>query len=526
MPPPSPPLAWQASSPSTVDLPVDNLPVLYHNLTHHLIPGPQSISYGIPLLLLPFALAIPPERMSHQALRLTFLPIMYACILHAWWCIGGLDVISVTSGLWCTSVIGIRDVRSDARRVFWRARVEDRGEKESGGVRRPETEGARSVSGQDVRVEGFRQRRAGRTPERKAEAKGEPMIQARKDDEHSTEDDESSTADHGEVVEERYPIDGLRERWKWILVLLVSLRLVGWRVGDRSHDRTQPYKPMSRLAYIKHASSVALLGYLVLDASFLYVPCDPYFTVSGIGVDDPYLPSSCASNPFFKLLQNLPPRLLRCCALAAQVFALVSGGFYLSTIPAVLANALGLFPEEWSPHAWPHFYGRFSAVYDRGLRGLWGTWWHQMEREITGNTGRALASLLGLPPRSFARYTFMVATAFFLSGTVHMGMIPPQPLSQNLSVNMMRLYIGGFFWCQAPGIGIETLVSKLTYRYAPGMAKQPWIKMVAFTWTGCWLCLTLPLLVVPFREIGYWRGSPVPLSVLRFAHDGWRKCGL
>ena len=519
MPPPSSPLPWQASSPSTVDLPLDNLPVLYHNLTHQLMPGPQSISYGIPLLLLPFALAIPPGKMSHRALRLTFLPIMYACIAHAWWRIGGVDVISVTSGLWCTSVIGIRDVRRDARRVFWRSRVDGQGEKELAGARRHETESVRSVGSEDVRVEGFRQRKGGRTSERWAEAKEEPRIQAPRDD-------ESSRAEHGEIVEEPYPVLGLRKRWKWILVLLVSLRLVGWRVGDGSHDRTQPYKPMSRLAYLKHASSVAMLGYLVLDASFLYVPCDPYFTVSDIGVDDQYLPSSCASNPSFKLLQSLPPRLLRCFALAAQIFALVSGGFYLSTIPAVLANALGLFPEEWSPHAWPHFYGSFSAVYDRGLRGLWGTWWHQMEREITGNTGRALASLLRLPPRSFARYACMVATAFLLSGTVHMGMIPPQPLSQNMSANMMRLYVGGFFWSQVPGIGIETLVSKLTWRYAPGMAKQQWIKVVAFTWTGCWLCLTLPLLVVPFREIGYWRGSPVPVSVLRYAHDRWRQCRL
>ena len=519
-------MPWHASSPPTVNLPLDDLPVLYHNLTHHLIPGPQSMSYAIPLLLLPFALAIPPERMTHQALRLTFLPIMYACILHAWWRIGGLDVISVTSGLWCTSVIGIRDVRRDARRVFWRARVEDPREKESGGVRRLETEGPRSVSGEDMREGSLRQRRVGQPPENRVEAKDEPTIQAPRDEEISTEDDESSTAEDGEVIEEHYPIDGLRKRWKWILVLLVSLRLVGWRVGDRSHDRTQPYKPMTRLAYIKHASSVALLGYLVLDASFLYVPCDPYFTVSGIGVDDPYLPSSCASNPFFNLLQDLPPRLLRCCALAAQIFALVSGGFYLSTIPAVLANALGLFPEEWSPHAWPHFYGSFSAVYDRGLRGLWGTWWHQMEREITGNTGRALAVFLGLPPRSFARYTFMVATAFFLSGTVHMGMIPPQPLSRNMSAHMMRLYIGGFFWSQVPGIGIETLVSKLASRYAPGMAKQPWMKVVIFAWTGGWLCLTLPLLVVPFREIGYWRGSPVPMSVLQYAYERLRQCGL
>lgn len=443
---------------------------------------------------------------------------MYACIFHAWWCIGGLDVISVTSGLWCTGVIGIRDVRGDARRVFWRARVEVGRENDSGGLRRPETQGVGSVSREDEMEEGFRQRKPGRTHETRATSKEEPTVQKAKGDENSAEND-------GEVIEEPYPIDGLRKRWKWILTLLVSLRLVGWRMGDRSHDRTQPYKPTSRLAYLKHASSVALLGYLVLDASFLYVPCDPYFTVSGIGVDDPYLSSSCASDPFFKLLQNLPPRLLRSCALAAQIFALVSGGFYLSTIPAVLANALGLFPEEWSPHAWPHFYGSFSAVYDGGLRGLWGTWWHQMEREITGNTGRALASFLRLPPGSIARYTFMVAIAFLLSGTVHMGMIPPQPLSQNMSANMMRLYIGSFFWSQVPGIGVETLVSKLTCRYAPGMAKQPWIKVLAFTWTGCWLCLTLPLLVVPFREIGYWRGSPVPVSLLRHAEDGWRQFG-
>ena len=58
----------------------DNFPTLaeltsfYNHLTLHIVAGPRSFSYFIPLLLLPISLLIPPPVLSHNALRSLILP--------------------------------------------------------------------------------------------------------------------------------------------------------------------------------------------------------------------------------------------------------------------------------------------------------------------------------------------------------------------------------------------------------------------------------------------------------------------
>ena len=429
----------------------------YDHLTRHIVPGPRSISYFIPFILLPVALLIPPSVMSHRQLYLVFLPIIYACLIHAWLQIGGLEVISLTLTLWSFVLLVLRDPRKTHRRIRLKG--------QSG-------TGKDSEKGRDA------------------------------------------------YVEEGYP-ESLAKRIPWVLTLLVSIRLAGWKIGDPSHDKTQPAPRLTRVAFLKHAFLIIAQGFTILDLTSCYVLTDPYFVTSGMRVDEPFPPSSQDLPTLLNALHILPPRLLRSAAIAGQVYAMVTSMFYLPTIPVVGVNAIGVLPDEWSPHTWPVFFGSFWAIGERGLRGLWGSWWHHFNRHITSTPGRELAHVMGIPTTSTLGYSLLTVSAFLLSGVIHMGMIPPEPASGRMTVNMMRLYLAAFFWAQLPAFQIELVVSKLVAAFVPSVPRFPTTRIFVLLWVAAWLSLTLPLLTIPFREIGYWRYFPLPVSLFRgFAGKG------
>ncbi len=438
---------------------LSELTLFYEHLTRHIVPGPNSYSYFIPFLLLPAALLTPPSVLSRGQLALLFLPAIYACQIHCWF-VGGIDVLSLDLTLWSFVMLVCRDPRRTHRRVW--------------------------IVTRSTKVGG----------------KGE-------------------SGEVGEVAEDAYP-ERLARRIPWVLTLLVSLRLTGWKIGDPSHDRTQPPARISRSAFSKQAVLIAVQSYLILDAAALYARTDPYFTTSGMGVDHPFPLSSAGMATWLVILRLLPPRLVRCSVLAGQVYAMVTSMFYIPLILTVGLNAVGVLPNEWSAHTWPLPFGSFSAVWERGLRGLWGTWWHGINRQFSAPPGRSLAQALGIPTKSLTGFALLTISAFFFSGVMHMGLIPPEPRTSLLSASWMRLHIGGFFWAQIPAFGFEVTVSKLVARFIPQAFAWSWTRALVFAWTGAWLCLTLPLLTVPFRELWYWHYYPVPVSLLQgLSGKGW-----
>ena len=422
----------------------------YNHLTRHIVPGPKSLSYFIPLLLLPMALLIPPSTISHRHLYVIFLPAIYACLTHSWLQIGGLEVISLTEALWSFVLLVLRD----PRRTFRRVRIiggADKASRERGGVT---------------------------------------------------------------FVEEGYP-DSLAKRLPWVLTLMISVRLGGWKIGDPSHDKTQTSSRLTRTAYLKHALALLAQAFLILDATSCYVLTDAYFVNSSVSVDEQFPPPSPDMPALLVILRMLPPRLVRSSVLAGQVYAMVISMFYLPTIPAMGLNAIGVLPDEWSPHSWSVFFGSFSAIGHRGLRGLWGSWWHQLNRYMTSTPGRRLAQAVEISTESTLGYGFLTLSAFFFSGVIHMGMIPPEPKSKLLSANLMRLYLAAFFWAQIPAFQTEVLVSKLVAKFAPSLTHLRVTTVFVLLWVAAWLSLTLPILTVPFREIGYWHQFPLPVSLVR-----------
>ena len=444
---------------------ISNLTRSYEYLTYHIVPGPNSISYFVPFILLPIALLIPPDILSRNQLAIFFLPLIYASQLHSVY-VSGIDVISVDVALWSLTLLALRDPRRKFRRIW--------------------------VMGSEF-------------------------------DTKALVNPPNGNVLHypNKIVEEPYP-GSLSKRLPWVLTLLVSLRLTGWRIGDPSHDRTQPPPKLSRSTFAKHAVSMSIWGYLLLDATSFYVRFDPYFSTSSMSVDAPF-PSPAPNTPKpLLLLRLLPPRLLRSYILAGQLYALVTSMFFIPMLPAVGLHALGFLPDEWSPHTWPVWFGDFSAVTSRGIRGLWGSWWHQTNRQATSTPGRALARALEVSTSSILGYAFLTVSAFFFSGIIHIGLIPPQPKADQLSASVMRLYVASFFWAQIPAFAIELMVSRMVARYVPQVTNWSITKVMVLLWTGAWLCLTLPLLPVPLRELGYWKVYAVPVSLVQgLFGQGW-----
>ena len=440
------------------------LSVFYEHLTRHVVPGPQTYSYFLPYLLLPVALLTPPSVLSRAQLASVFLPAIYACLIHSWYK-AGIDVLSIDLALWSFVMLVCRDPRGTHRRVWLSRRI-----------------GASDSTG-DGKFEG----------EGEGDHTGDKVVG---------------------VVEEAYP-ESLAKRIPWVLTLLVSLRLTGWKIGDPSHDGRQPPARMSRSTYFIRAINTVVQSYLLLDAAAFYVQTDPYFTTSGMGVDHPFPPPSAETPNWIFMLRLLPPRLVRCSMIAAQSYGAVTSMFYPPLTLMVGLNAVGILPYEWSPHTWPLPFGHFSEIPEHGLRGLWGRWWHGVNRQVTATPGRCLAQALGIPTKSLTGYAFLTISAFFFSGVMHMGLVPPEPQATQMSVGWIRLYVGGFFWAQILAFGFELAASKVVARFVPQALKWSVTKALVTVWTAAWLCLTLPLLVVAFRELKYWHIYPVPVSLLQ-----------
>ncbi|KAL8969615.1 MAG: hypothetical protein Q9197_004245 [Variospora fuerteventurae] len=317
---------------------------------------------------------------------------------------------------------------------------------------------------------------------------------------------------------EAYP-SNLTDRIPWVLTLLVSLRLANWTIGDISHDRKQPVKAMSRTKFCRYASFLAVQSFVILDITSTWAKHDPYFHTTGMGLDEPWQDTPTKSPSLLSLIQAVPPRVPRTAVLAGQAYACISQGGSLPVIPIVALSGIGLWPDEWSPHTWPIFFGRFSAVSGKGLRGLWGTWWHQTNRYLS-IPGRSLSQALGIPTESSPGYMLQVMSAFLLSGVMHMGLIPPQPLATAMTAMEMRSFVASFFWLQILGIGIELGVLKFVGRYHVGLTSpSSFGRWYTLLWVMIWFSFTLPLLAIPFRELGYWRYPPIPVSII-----GW-VCG-
>lgn len=414
----------------------------------HIIPLPNNPSYFLAVLLLPTALLIPPSVLSHRALCAIFLPLIYALQLHSCYQMGCFDVITVDLALWSFHLLAFRNPRQDFKRV------------------------------------GFK--------------KYPPLV---------TQDSKKfKKAPQTEIWEQGYPAD-LAPRVSWVLSLLFAFRFTNWKIGKATHDRQQPYVGISRVEYLKRGFIQILQSLVLMDLAATYIQTDPYF-FKNINISTPFPPSTSSTPTALAILRLFPPWVVRVSAFGAQIYSAVSIMFIL---PALIGTAIYVLPDHWSPHNWPLMLGPFSAIIENGLRGLWGSFWHQMTRHMASIPGRALIELAGLRPSSLVGYVSLVTSTFLFTGILHIGLVPLQPLQTDLSANELKLYVASFFWVQVIGIYIE-LVGTRIFRSVSVKLPSVVRDTMVLIWTASWLGLTLPLLAVSFRGLGYWDAYPFPVS--------------
>ena len=431
----------------------------YTYLTRHIVPGPQSHSYFIPLILLPTALLIPRNVLSKWQSICLFMPCIVASTVHAWVQMNGVDVISVDVLLWSLYLLALKDPWKDFRYV------------------------------------GLTQKRqAQRQPSENAEL-----------------------LDKRECARGSYP-HALPERLPWVGTLLVSIRLHGWKIGQAWHVERTGRFGASRAGFVKKSVTSFARGYLVLDLARAYQTLDPYF----------YDLSTSMSSPLsFDGIQILPLRLFRSLIIAAQAWALLSQLMYLPCLFLVGLNAMCCLPDDWSPHTWQPFFGDPKVILDRGVRGFWGQYWHQAMRVFVSAPGEAIADFLKLKRRSTLRYVVITTIAFGLSGIIHMGLVPPEPLHSTMEVNAIRLHIGAFFWIQPVAIIAEVCSARMLSRSigldvlneGVGLTLKRAVNLTVFV---MWFTFCIPFLGEAVRQLGYWRIWPVPISLWRgLRGEGW-----
>ena len=520
----------------------------YTTLVTHYIPGPLSLSYFVPFILLPTALLIPPSRLSHLQICHVFLPPIYASVFHAWYSMGGVDVISVDGLLWSTLLIGFKDVRKDFRRLVLTDVLPSDDKCQSG----PPTEKHVNDSSHPSSADN------GFTPILKQDNASKPHEQPAN----------SNVTTQGHILGQTFP-KSLYDRLIWVLTLLSSTRMFSWDTGSPVHLRQQiPVlrNPPTRMRFALSLIPTIIFTQALLPLLLQLALHDPVITSK-----KPPSSQSTLFRPLFPfpvqsadppttviLLQTyIPAVILRPMTLGLWTFCALTTGFALPAPLVVFSNWLiGLPSDAWSPHVLPEYFGSFSTVLDHGVGGIWGRWWHQHMRVMSSAPGAWIADKLGLIEEGVServdansevereggkcgggtrwsrqvnkecRYLLVLTSAFFFSGVTHMGLVPPAVCG----AWGLRMRIAGFFWLQAFAIGFERAVRLGWTSHArssldiagktedtprdvqSGTSVQLIMRAVRFIWVIAWLCLTIPLLYRPYDQLGWWKLYP-PVDV-------------
>lgn len=443
----------------------------YFHLVNTIVPGPQSWTFFIPHILLPASLLVSPHVLSHNALASLVFPVILGSTIHAVISMRGPDVISMDTLWWCFYFLVLKDPRKDFKRV-----VEKKGDSpaKSAGVK----QGGNETLSKPKTV--------------------------------------------SNLEDWPYPSTFL-SRLKWVFILISERPLTSWKTGRTSHDSNIPplYIQRTRTRFVRDIMLILLPAVLIfmplaLRLHTLDSLIQPLERAGGpkSSIDD--VLSYVQSHRFsvLRILHRfLPARLLRSLSVGMFLYSFLIlhflGVYLIPPFLSFLANPASGATHTWSTHLWPrpHF-GPFSAVLDSGLRGLWGTWWHQQMRHAVSEPGRCLSDRIGLG-RGIVRYGVICASAFLLSGITHMGLVPPDATDAwNL-----RLMIGAFFFAQPLGILMEVAVVEKILKRVEALVGETKLQRTIIRATRlCWVLLfmSFPLgfLERPFEQLGYWKIWP------------------
>lgn len=239
-------------------------------------------------------------------------------------------------------------------------------------------------------------------------------------------------------------------------------------------------------------------GYILLDILKVVLMKDPFFI---IGPNDLPLP------PHLSWMHPFAISFLRKMLCCTSIVTALECIFSLSPLCFCLIlgpTALGVRGEAWM---YPTTWGPISAVCDKGLAGLWGSWWHQTFRKGFSAPTEYLIRKGFISQKSVAAKVIGVFFAFTVSGIIHAaGSVTQIPPTKPLDLIL-------FFQVQGLGILVEAvlaMVLKPFNRRSPSWARKTGNFIFAFIW----IYSSAGYLVDDFSR-AIWLFEPVPFSFMR-----------
>lgn len=328
---------------------------------------------------------------------------------------------------------------------------------------------------------------------------------------------------------QEYP-STLRNRLDWISDVFCSFRGVGWNWqisgippppksierqlsgkvdSDRSEHMTISRSGIrrfsSRTDMLKAVVAKMIVGYIALDVIVGMMHNDAYFLGHMDAAPPQYLPMYLQKTYIFVKYYRLIIGLVGMYAALTQAFNL--GPFFFGILLG--PERIGARGEAWMNP--PDMFGSYSNVFDHGLAGWWGGWWHQTFRYSFEAVALKLLFLLGINKRSEKGKAVSMFTAFLLSGCLH-------ACGSYTQLGETRPLRGPFrfFLLQPVGIILQMFLSKQLTRVGvqqriPKVGRQA----VNFIYVHLWGYFTAPLLIDDFAKGGVFLFEPIAISPLR-----------
>jgi hypothetical protein len=425
-------------------------------------------------------------------------------------CAYGVGLGMAWSILWVTNILLIHDAQLEFKRIERAGRFRDGRKSAEGGetVKSAESQslehGANGTNSADARKRMW--------PGNDLAVKGSPKNEASA--RHETRD---------QLTWQPFPFHSFRDRLDWVMDLMTTLRGTTWsfripslpdypsEVLDRldsrpipNHRKKKVYTYLKENALLRASMWNLIIGYIALDVLKTITLHDPYFR----GLIDASAPTN------FPWLLRSSPILLRSYRLiVVQLFiywglqtAFQLGPlFYVGVLGSKLIGPRG---EFW---AYPREWGSYWAVFERGLAGWWGEWWHQTFRSAFDESSKWVVRFYNLDPRSLLAKLLRVFVSFSISGLLHAS-------ASHTSIGATRPLRGPFmfFFLQPFGIVAQMTFSKglkaagISQRIPTAVSH-----ITNFVFVHAWFYYTAPLLVDDAAKGGQLLYEPVPFSLLR-----------
>ena len=305
------------------------------------------ISHFSASALLFSALLIPPSRLTHTQLALTFLPPIWACHIYSW--SGGLGFLAAVHVLWATELLLFQNPREKFKVVYY-------------------TTGASIPT---------------------------PKLQPPQSPVGPSSDQESEKVKKVQVRKQPYP-ENFWERCSWVFKLNISMRYLGWETGvspaaNKTIDSSSQKRTQTRISWLLRNTLLAMFCFLIMDATNAFQLLDSYFQVE-TSIDEPFSARLTGSLSRYGF-NFLPSRMVRIVVLGMQQYATFALINRVLAIIHVSLGGLGIWDEWWGGvESWPVLMGSPTVLLDSGLRGFWGKGWHQLFRNVSPFTSQPSSS--------------------------------------------------------------------------------------------------------------------------------------